>query len=176
MIKKGFKGSGWILWIPGLRLTLLLLVLTVVGNCHCYEGTNGLKNLSTWQRNLLKPHTYAWKNWHTNALPLFYKTKCERSREKKQWRCSGFQNKMVSTMQKDSNSFLPFCGLLTHPQRALHTDVQNWMLWLAFVLALLRISSGGLGNLILKKQQCINTFCLKMLSWLHYFGNYTVPE
>lgn len=61
---------------------LLLLVLTVVGNCHGYEGTNGLKNLSTWQSNLLKPHFYNGKNWHTNALSLFWKKK-EKEREKK---------------------------------------------------------------------------------------------
>lgn len=61
--------------ITGLALAILPLSPTVVGNCHCYEGTNGLKNLSSWQSNLLKPDFYYGKDCHTNTLTLFWKTK-----------------------------------------------------------------------------------------------------
>lgn len=73
--KRWFKCFTWTQKITGLALVILPLSPTVVGNCHCYEGTNGLKNLSSWQSNLLKPDFYYGKDCHTNTLTLLWKTK-----------------------------------------------------------------------------------------------------
>lgn len=61
--------------ITNSAISILPLSPTVVGNGHCYEGTNGSKNLSARQSNLLKPDFYDGKNCHTNTLTLLWKTK-----------------------------------------------------------------------------------------------------
>lgn len=60
---------------PDLAKAIMPLSLTVVGNCHCYEGTYGLKYLSAWQSNLLKPGFYNGKGCHTDSLTILWKTK-----------------------------------------------------------------------------------------------------
>lgn len=68
---------------------------------------------------------------------------------------------MLSTMQNPQS--LPFCGLLTHPQRALDTEVQNWQFWLVLVLDLLEIRSVEMGNVVLQKK-CINNSWFEKLA------------
>lgn len=155
----------------GLTEDALPLSLTVVCNCHCYERTYRLKNLCAWQSNLLKPDFNYWKGFYTNSLTLRWKTKGRQLR--KICFCSHFiysriqypmvwhkncsqDGKRVNILHTkctgqgtNAQLPLPFWGLLTHPQRAVDTDVQSWWVWVA--LAILKVESVEMGKVVLPK-------------------------